>query len=142
MRRQAWIARGLLAHREIRRASAGPIHGSRVDWSIARIEHVHMHAGEIARIFPHVRRDFGFRDRSRSSPCRIDTEWPNTVFLWLRAGVVVADQHVAWHDRPYPRRSEPGSREPGSTKCQSPPSLRSRRSIPSRTPADAVQSDP
>jgi hypothetical protein len=36
----------------------------------------------------------------------IDTEWPNTVFLWLRAGVVAADQHVAWRNRPCPRRCE------------------------------------
>src|SRR3981081_335957 len=142
MRRQAWIARGLLAHREIRRASAGPFHAWRVDWSIARIEHVHMDAGEIARIFPHVRRDFGFRDRWRNGPCRMDPEWPNTVFLWLRAGVVAADQHVAWRDQPYPRRCELGSREPGSTKFQSTPSLRSRAAMTSRTPADALRSDP
>ena len=65
---------GLLAHREIRSAGARPVHRSRIDRNVVRIEHLHVHAGEIAGILAHVRRDFGFRNRGRNGPGRIEDD--------------------------------------------------------------------
>ena len=38
------------------------------------IEHVHVHAGEIAGIFAHMRRDLGLRDRRRHGPGRVEID--------------------------------------------------------------------
>jgi len=49
------------AHREIRRAGTGPVHRVRIDRRVVGIEHIHVHAREVAGILAHMRGNFGLR---------------------------------------------------------------------------------
>ena len=93
--------------------------------------------------------------RNRGVPLKVlDVERQNTAIFYGGLVLPRPDQHVAWRGDSLPAdplalidrvrgASKLDSREPRPTRqLQSTPRLRSRRSIPSRTPADVVLSDP
>ena len=79
--------------------SRRPVHRLRIDRLVMRIEHVHVHAGEIARILAHVRGDFGLRNRERHGPGRIEIDAGDFGGQRRRGLFGLADDHaIAPHD--------------------------------------------
>ena len=72
----------------------------RIDRVVVPVEHLHVHAREVAWVFAHMRGDFGFRDRGGDGPGRVEIDAGDFGGQRRRRLFGLADDHaIAPHHR-------------------------------------------